>query len=236
VPALSGRTKNFENWLLVELVDRLWKSGLARDLRTNGHFREKKVKASDVKGLSGSKAKAVHLSADLSLRLRATGRIVSAEIKTGLARTEIFDDLKIVRHYNRREVSDLDTRVGRSRLLTLSRGASNRGRASSPSCQDLLNLHCCSSSLDRDLPSDGPHEGDEFTGDGGDGDVGVLAVGDEPAGALAQPHLRLPGDVLDGLGESLESLLDVGRPLGREPIRPRRLRRALAGRGRCRPS
>jgi hypothetical protein len=27
VPALSGRTKNFENWLLVELVDRVSRSG-----------------------------------------------------------------------------------------------------------------------------------------------------------------------------------------------------------------
>jgi len=38
VPTLSGRTKNFENWLLAELVDRVLRSGEVRDIRTNGHF------------------------------------------------------------------------------------------------------------------------------------------------------------------------------------------------------
>jgi hypothetical protein len=46
VPALSGRTKNFENWLLVELVDRVTRDGKARHVRTNGHFSETKIKAS----------------------------------------------------------------------------------------------------------------------------------------------------------------------------------------------
>jgi hypothetical protein len=101
VPALSGRTKNFENWLLVELVDRISRSGKIRDLRTNGHFSDKKIKASEIDGLSGSKSSAVHLSADISIRLKTGDRIVSSEIKTGLAPKEIFNDLKIVKHYKR---------------------------------------------------------------------------------------------------------------------------------------
>ena len=105
-PALSGRTKNFENWLLVELIDRLWRSGKVDELRTNGHFDGKRVKASDVEGLSGRKGSAIHLSADISARLKRTGRIVSAEIKTGFARGVIIEDLLIVRHYNTRTVSD----------------------------------------------------------------------------------------------------------------------------------
>jgi len=101
VPALSGRTKNFENWLLVELVDRVSRSEKICDLRTNGHFSDKKIKASEVDGLSGSKSKAVHLSPDISIRLKTGNHIVSSEIKTGLAPKEIFNDLKIVKHYKR---------------------------------------------------------------------------------------------------------------------------------------
>ena len=106
VPTLSGRTKNFENWLLVELVDRALRSGEVRDIRTNGHFSDKKIKASEVDGLSGRKSKAVHLSPDISIRLKKGGRIVSSEIKTGLAPKEIFNDIKIVKHYKKKEVCD----------------------------------------------------------------------------------------------------------------------------------
>ena len=104
IPALSGRTKNFENWLLVELVDRVSRSGKIRAVRTNGHFLDAKIKASEVDGLSGSKSKAVHLSPDISIRLKTGDRIVSSEIKTGLAPKEIFNDLKIVKHYKRARV------------------------------------------------------------------------------------------------------------------------------------
>jgi hypothetical protein len=101
VPAFSGRTKNFENWLLVELVDRVSRSGKIRDLRTNGHFSDRKIKASEVDGLTGSKSKAVHLSPDISIRLKTGDRIISSEIKTGLAPNEIFNDMKIVKHYKK---------------------------------------------------------------------------------------------------------------------------------------
>ena len=57
------------------------------------------------------------------------------------------------------------------------------------------------------LPCDGPHEGDEFTGDRRDRHVRVLAARHEPTSPLAQAHLGLPGDVLDVLRQSLEPLL-----------------------------
>jgi len=106
VPTQQGRIKNFENWLLVELVNHIRESGLECDLRTNGHFTDGKVKASDVKGLRGSKFKAKHLSADISLCLEGDNQVVSAEIKTGLSPLEIMNDLLIVKHYNMAHVSN----------------------------------------------------------------------------------------------------------------------------------
>ena len=105
LPTLQGRTKNFENWILVELVHELLDTGFTREVRTNGHFAEAKVKAADVSKLSGSKAKAKHLSADLSVRL-PSGRRLSAEIKTGFSPKELLNDLRIVQHYNDAGVAD----------------------------------------------------------------------------------------------------------------------------------
>ena len=70
------------------------------------------------------------------------------------------------------------------------------------------------------LPGNGPHEGDELAGNGGDHDIGVLAAGHEAPEALAQPHLCLPADVSYGLGETLVALLDQRRELGRVTIGP----------------
>jgi hypothetical protein len=120
IPALSGRAKNFENWLVVELVDRICKSGKARDIRTNGHFEEGKIPANEVDGLSGRKGEAVHLSPDISIRLKERllrrgrhtyvwggGEVVSGEIKTGLAPKELLNDVKIVRHYKKKGVCEI---------------------------------------------------------------------------------------------------------------------------------
>lgn len=104
IPALSGRTKNFENWLLVELVDRVSRSGKIRAVRTHGHFSDAKIKAREVDGLSGRKSEAVHLSPDISIRLKKTNFIISSEIKTGLAPKEILNDIKIVKHYKKKKV------------------------------------------------------------------------------------------------------------------------------------
>ena len=64
------------------------------------------------------------------------------------------------------------------------------------------------SSAEPHLARDGPHEGDELTGDGGDDDVGVLASGAQSSEARAESNLSLPGDVLDTLREPLEAFAD----------------------------
>ncbi len=45
------------------------------------------------------------------------------------------------------------------------------------------------SGRDRDRAGDGPHEGGELAGDGGDGDIRVLAARGQTAVACAQSHL-----------------------------------------------
>ena len=117
VPTQQGRIKNFENWLLVELVHKLAESTDVKEVRTNGHFTEKKISVRDVERrlgekLKGSKAKANNLSADISIKYHeinpATGKniVKSAEIKTGLSPIEIMDDLLIVKYYNVALISD----------------------------------------------------------------------------------------------------------------------------------
>ncbi len=83
---------------------------------------------------------------------------------------------------------------------------------------------------DRHLLGDRPHEGEHLARDGGDDDVGVLAAGDQPAVALAQPHLRLPGDVLGDLRELLDALAGCAPKSSPDSDRPRRLRPARAAR------
>jgi hypothetical protein len=63
--------------------------------------------------------------------------------------------------------------------------------------------------FDGHLPGNGPHEGDQFSGNRGSGNVGVFAVADESAKALAQPDLGFPPDVLNDLGQPFVALLDV---------------------------
>ena len=98
IPALSGRTKNFENWLLVELVDRLLQTGKIIDLKTNGNLSGKKIKACEVDGLSNKKFEAEHLSPDIDIRFK-DGFTITSEIKTGLARKDLLNDFKIVQRY-----------------------------------------------------------------------------------------------------------------------------------------
>lgn len=99
MPTIQGRTKNFENWLLVELVNRISKIDDVQKLRTNGNLSEIKIKAAEVNGLSGKKSEATHLSPDISILLAKDDVIICSEIKTGLARKELLNDLKIVQHY-----------------------------------------------------------------------------------------------------------------------------------------
>ncbi len=101
-PTLGGRIRNFENWLLVELVHELVSAGF--EVRTNGQFDERKVAPANVPNLSGRKALAKNLSADLAVR--SGSRTYSAEIKTGLDRARILDDLRIVKHYHDAKIAN----------------------------------------------------------------------------------------------------------------------------------
>jgi len=70
------------------------------------------------------------------------------------------------------------------------------------------------------LPSDGPQERHELACNRHDHDVRMLPLGHEPAVALAKPHLGLPGDVADRLGEGLLTLLHLTAHLGIVAIGP----------------
>jgi hypothetical protein len=105
ISGLSGQIKNFENWILVELVHELLSTvPPPRCVLTNGFLAEgedvlsaKHMKGADVFGSSG-RSKAVHLSVDLSVR-QASGETLVAEIKTGLGGLTLLDDVTRVLHY-----------------------------------------------------------------------------------------------------------------------------------------
>ena len=67
---------------------------------------------------------------------------------------------------------------------------------------------------------DRPNEGGEFAGDGDTDDIGWLSGLGEPAISGAQPHLRLPGDLLDRLRQGLVALQDRETHPRRQPIGP----------------
>lgn len=56
--------------------------------------------------------------------------------------------------------------------------------------------------------------------DGGHYHVRMFAAADEPTEPLAQPHLRLPAEVLNGLRQPVDAGLDVLGDLGRVAIGP----------------
>ncbi|HOQ78497.1 MAG TPA: hypothetical protein PLB65_07950 [Candidatus Cloacimonas sp.] len=117
IPTQQGRVKNFENWVLVELVNKLIENDEVLEVRTNGHFTDKKISVKDVENhlgreLKGSKSSAKNLSADISVKMKklnpVTGNnfIYNAEIKTGLSPLEILNDLLIVKYYSEVSVAD----------------------------------------------------------------------------------------------------------------------------------
>jgi hypothetical protein len=73
------------------------------------------------------------------------------------------------------------------------------------------------------LATDRPKEGCYLSGDRGCRDHGLLAIGDEPAIAGTQPHLRLPGDGSDRLRQTLEPILQYLSDPGRMAVRSRSL-------------
>jgi hypothetical protein len=103
----SGRIKNFETWLLVELVNCIFQRQADNIccLQTNGNLSSEKIKAAEVIGLAGRKFEAKHLSPDIAIRLVENDFTISAELKTGLARKDLLNDLIIVKHYKKIHVS-----------------------------------------------------------------------------------------------------------------------------------
>ena len=60
---------------------------------------------------------------------------------------------------------------------------------------------------DRDDLGDCPDEGGKFTSDGDNDLVDVFAAGTERPIAFTQAHLRIPGQVLQFLGQMSDALL-----------------------------
>ena len=71
------------------------------------------------------------------------------------------------------------------------------------------------------LVGNGPHTSQQFSGNSDHHLVGIFAMGHQASKALAQPHLCLPADVLDGLGLAFESQVQLSTDFGRIAIRPR---------------
>ena len=78
-------------------------------------------------------------------------------------------------------------------------------------------------------PRDGPHEREQFAGDGRHGHVGMFAAGNEPTKTLAQAELRLPPDVLSAPSVMHDAGLNVGRHLRGMAICPRGLDERTTG-------
>lgn len=98
-PTLAGRVKNFENWLLVELVHHLLETGAAKSIRTNGTIDGVVIKPAPIAfRLHGRKAKSDTASPDLSV-FTNTNEIIDIEIKTGTSGIDLLDDLELVKYY-----------------------------------------------------------------------------------------------------------------------------------------
>ena len=80
----------------------------------------------------------------------------------------------------------------------------------------------------RNLLRNGPHKGAQFPGDGDHDAIGVFAACEQLSIAFAQPHLRLPTDGLDGLGQLFEPQLEVPADLSRLSIGPGALNHGTA--------
>ncbi len=148
----DGGMKNFENWVLVELHHELLQKGFV--VRVNGFWKfdgqgilqPVKVKAADVCGLRGSKAKATHLSADLSVWMpgpqAASQGCFIAELKTGISRNELGNDLTLVHHYRERGIA-ARAELGWIVLLPEERTArAKREDAFEAACDKLTGTSC----------------------------------------------------------------------------------------------
>lgn len=102
----GNRVKNFENWLLVELVHDIKCKNLARQIKTNGRVKNPSYPPPDVRKqleLKGRKRNSEKLSPDLSIKIKPYTGWIDVEIKTQTSRQEVIDDAKIVKFHNRNE-------------------------------------------------------------------------------------------------------------------------------------
>jgi hypothetical protein len=85
----------------------------------------------------------------------------------------------------------------------------------------------------------GPHKRAQFPGDGDHHAIGVLASGHQVSIAFAQSHLRLPADILEGLGPLFQTQVEMTADLRRIPVGPGTFEKgaapglALGGVGTC---
>jgi len=96
----SGRVKNFENWILVELVHQLWNSGIVKQIRTNGTVEGRSYTGNPLS--SGRKAQSGSLSPDLAIRT-TKDFILDIEIKTQVSPQSVINDIIIVKNHNEKE-------------------------------------------------------------------------------------------------------------------------------------
>jgi hypothetical protein len=73
---------------------------------------------------------------------------------------------------------------------------------------------------DGNLFGNGPHEPNQFSGNGHDHLIGMFASGNESPVTFTEPHLGLPTDILDRFGELFQSQLQMATHLGRIAVGP----------------
>ena len=102
--AKSKRVKNFENWLLVEIVHGLRSKKIAKRIRTNGRVRTPSYKDTDILPLlNDRKKKSGSLSPDLSIEILPYKAWLDIDIKTQTASQVVIDDAKIAKYHNQNE-------------------------------------------------------------------------------------------------------------------------------------
>jgi hypothetical protein len=100
----GNRVKNFENWLLVELVHSIRLKKLAKRIKTNGRVRKPSYgRGSASNLLKGRKRNSRSLSPDLSIEILPYEGWIDVDIKTQTSRQEVLDDAKIARFHNENE-------------------------------------------------------------------------------------------------------------------------------------
>lgn len=100
------RVKNFETWLLVHLVHRLFAARVPV-VKTNGYLDDSRRPTWRLDpAVRGRKKSSSSISPDLSFPLPKGSPVVNVEIKTQTMPQEVLDDLWIVRGHNRERLPD----------------------------------------------------------------------------------------------------------------------------------